>query len=165
MAEVAEVGLVELKASCNFAHTWHWWHRFCSLPDSTLSTLLRKISDYVLVRALFLTADGTVALDGTLSSCWKLGAPFYSWVLCTKTNSPPQTKKVPLPFPALWLSSALQLLLLPVCLHPFSGCPIPLCPDAPHVAHQEVQWRHPAAALAPASHWGSLSWWRPLWTT
>ena len=38
---------------------------------------------------------------------------------------PPQIKKIPLPFPASWTSSVLQLFLPLVSLRPFSGPPIP----------------------------------------
>ena len=63
-----------------------------------------------------------VALNCILNGCCKLHGPFCIQVLFLKNEQSSQIKNIPLPSPALWASSALQLLLLPlVSLHPFSG--------------------------------------------
>ena len=92
------------------------------LLDSILLPLLKNWSSDIWIVAFSLAIDDMVALNYTLNSCCKLHGPFYIQVLFLKNEQSSQIKNIPLPSPALWASSALQLLLLPlVSLHPFSG--------------------------------------------
>ena len=61
-----------------------------------------------------LTMDGTVALDCILSRCCTLchHSTFRSWA--SKANNASSNKECPLMSPVSWLSSLLQLLLLPL---------------------------------------------------
>ena len=102
-----------------------------SLLDSVLSTLLnnnnkKTIQECLESSSCSLITDYTVALDWSLNGCYNLRVLFYVWVLCLKTNSASSNKENPLAILESWISSALQLLLLPlVPLRPFSGSPIP----------------------------------------
>ena len=102
-----------------------------SLLDSVLSTLLnnnnkKTIQECLESSSCSLITDYTVALDWSLNGCYNLRVLFYVWVLCLKTNSASSNKENPLAILESWISSALQLLLLPlVPLCPFSVPPIP----------------------------------------
>ena len=75
--------------------------------DKTIQLCLRSGS-------LLLIIDDTVALDCTWNGCCNLCVPFWALGLMPqKWTVPPQIKKIPLPFHALWISVVLQLLLLP----------------------------------------------------
>ena len=98
-----------------------------SLLDSILPTLLKKWSSDIWVVALFSHHrwHGNTGLHSEQllqPSCTilRLGP------VPQKLTVPPEIKKIPWPFPISWISSVLQLLLLPlVVLSSFSGPPIP----------------------------------------
>ena len=82
-----------------------------------------------------------------------------------KLTVPPQIKKPPCHFlhcKSLWLFSyffllSLFIFSLSLQFHQDFISSLPVLPS-------RVQWNNPLADLAPASHWGSLSCWRLLWT-
>ena len=81
-----------------------------------------------------------------------------------KLTVPPQIEKIL--FPASWISQVLQLLLLPLgslCFSSGPQLPSGLHEKAPCAAREGVPWSLPHANPAPASCWGSISCWRPLW--
>ena len=94
-----------------------------SLLDSILTTLLKKMIQWYLGRSSFFSCHRWHGSPGLHSkqllqpSCSILHSDPAPLTLMV----PPQINKIPLPFPASWISSVLQLPLLFVSLHPFSG--------------------------------------------
>ena len=77
-------------------------------------------SDIWVVALFFLIADGAVALIAFWVAAYT--------ILCLGSSPQKRTvfqiEKIPLPFPASWISLVLQLLFLLVSLCPFPGTPI-----------------------------------------
>ena len=104
------------RASCNFTHAWRWWHRFWFLAAFNFIYSLEKMILWCLGSSFFFSHHRWHSSTGSHSerllqpSCTVL----YLGPVPQKLTVPPQIKKIPLPFPVSWISSVLQLLLLPL---------------------------------------------------
>ena len=107
---------------------WRWEEKGTTEDEMVgwyLSTLLKKWPSDTWVVALF--SPHKWCSNTGLHSEWLLNSSCTVLSLGPmpqKLAMPHQIKKILLPFPALWISSVLQLLFSLISLHPFSGSPI-----------------------------------------
>ena len=103
------------RAGCSVTHTWHWWHSFWFLVDSTRSTLLKK----TIQRCLGSSPFFFFLHHRWHGSCWiatwmVVAASVYCSAfgpVLPKTNRVSWSKENPLPSPAPRIPLVLQLLL------------------------------------------------------
>ena len=131
MIELKDHQLEEMEGKLQFHSSSPWWHRFWFLAGFSSSYPLEKKPQWRLDRSSFFLIIEWHHSTGLHSELQPLCSILCSGPMPQKLTVLPQIKKIPLPFHESWISSLLQLLLLPfffvlslgLCQEPAWGAP------------------------------------------